>query len=174
MADVMTEEAGTVLAKRLEEGPQARDSELEWSILLTTRPNILIAGPAGAVEQSLALLMPHLAPPVCYWTSDTLLPTPGDVKTLVIQNVDALFAEQQRALLSWLAQTAVPRTRVVSTTTVPLFQRVAAGLFLDVLYYRLNTVLLDGTDARVTDGDDYPRPQSQHRHRTDTDESANV
>ena len=42
----------------------------------------------------------------------------------------------------------VVSTRVVSTTTVPLFQRVTAGRFLDVLYYRLNTVLLDGTHTR--------------------------
>ena len=49
-------------------------------------------------------------------------------------------------------------TRVVSTTTVPLFQHVAAGLFLDDLYYRLNTVMLYGAES-VMDGADNPRPQ---------------
>ncbi len=95
--------------------------------------------------------MPHVDPPVCCWTLDTLLPSPQGVKTLVIRDVDTLSAEQQRDLLSWLEQATVVSTRVVSTTTVPLFQRVTAGRFLDVLYYRLNTVLLDGTHTRVTD-----------------------
>ena len=48
---------------------------------------------------------------------------------------------------------------MTSTTSVPLFERVAAGLFLDALYYRLNTVMSDGADARSTDGANYPTPQ---------------
>jgi hypothetical protein len=101
-------------------------------------------GSADAVEHSLAGLMPHLDPPVCCWTTDTLLPASGDAKTLVIRNVDTLSTERQRDLLSWLEQAAVAPTRVVSTTTVPLFQHVAAGLFLHDLYYQLNTVMCPG------------------------------
>ena len=101
--------------------------------------------------------MPHLDAPICCWTPDAVLPSGRDVRTLVIRNVDALSAERQRDLLSWLEQVAVASTRVVSTTTVPLFQRVAAGLFLDVLYYRLNTVMLSAADARLTGGATFVR-----------------
>jgi hypothetical protein len=76
----------------------------------------------------------------------------------VLRNVDGLSAEQQRTLLAWLEHAVAP-THVVSTTTVPLFPRVTAGLFLDVLYYRLNTVMLSGANAGVTVDADYPRPQ---------------
>jgi hypothetical protein len=131
---------------------------LDWHIARASRFHVLIAGAADAVEQSLEVLMPHLTPPVCCWTPDAFLPSPGHVKTLVIRDVDALSAERQRDLLSWLDQAAAAPTRVVSTTTIPLFQRVAAGLFLDALYYRLNTVLLYGADARATDGADHPGP----------------
>ena len=133
----------------------SRHAALDWHIAKANRFHVLIAGSADAVEQSLAVLMPHLDPPVCCWTPDALLPSPWDVKTLVIRNVEALSAERQRDLLSWLEQAAVAPTRVLSTTTVPLFQRVAAGLFLDALYYRLNTVMLYGADARVTFPDSF-------------------
>jgi transcriptional regulator of acetoin/glycerol metabolism len=94
--------------------------------------------------------MPYLDPPVWWWTGDTSLPSPEDVKTLVIRNVDAQNAGQQRALLSWLESTTVASPRVVSTTTGSLFQRVADGLFLEALYYRLNTVMLDVTHGPIT------------------------
>jgi hypothetical protein len=135
----------------------SKHAALDWHIARANRFHVLIAGSPDAVEQSLAVLMPHLDPPVCYWTPDAFLPSPGHVKTLVIRDVDALSAERQRDLLSWLDQGVAP-TRVVSTTTVPLFQRVAAGLFLGALYYRLNTVTLYGADAPVTNGTDRLRP----------------
>jgi hypothetical protein len=124
-----------------------KDAALDWQIARANRFHVLVIGAADAVEQSLAALMPHLDPPVCCWTPDGLLPSPGDVKTLVIRNVEVLTAERQREVLSWLEQAAVARTRVVSTTTVPLFERVSAGLFLDTLYYRLNAVMLYGPDS---------------------------
>jgi transcriptional regulator of acetoin/glycerol metabolism len=64
------------------------------------------------------------------------------VKTLVIRNVDGLSLEHQAALSAWLERPAMGRTQVVSTTNAPLFPRVAAGLFLEKLYYRLNTLVL--------------------------------
>ena len=115
----------------------------EWRILKTARCNVLVTAIPDAVERLLAALTPYLDQPVWCWTPDTVLPPPGDVRTLVIHNVDALSDYQQRELLSWLEQSAVTRSRVVSTTTVRLVPLVAAGLFLEVLYYRLNTLLLD-------------------------------
>src|SRR5438309_5522942 len=128
--------------KGMKDDQVSPDAALDWHIVRANRFHVLIVGAADAVEHSLAVLMPHSDPPVCWWTADTLLPSPRDVRTLVIRNVDALSDMQQRELLSWLEQTAVAPTRVISTTTVPLFQHVTAGLFLDALYYRLNTVML--------------------------------
>jgi hypothetical protein len=132
---------------------------LDWHIAKASRCRVLVTGAADTLERSLAVLMPHLDPPVCFWTPDTVLPSPQDVKTLVIRHVDALSVIRQRELLSWLEQAPVAQARVVSTTTVPLFQHVTAGLFLDALYYRLNTVMLWGADTRVTADIDSPRPQ---------------
>jgi hypothetical protein len=114
----------------------------EWKILWTARPNVLVTGLPDAVEQSLAALMPHLAVPVCDWTPDVLQRRPGEMKTLVIHDVDALSPEHQGALSAWLDRPAVGRTQVVSTTNAPLFPRVVAGLFREELYYRLNTLVL--------------------------------
>jgi len=125
-------------------GDPQDDAALDWHILRNACANVLVTGPAKAVEQSLAALTPYLEPPVCYWTPEVALPSPRDTKTLVIRDLAALSNEEQRRLASWLEQAAV---RVVSTTTVPLFRCVAAGVFLDVLYYRLNTVTLE---ARLT------------------------
>jgi hypothetical protein len=115
----------------------------EWDIVTATRSNVLIVGPADALELSLALLMPHLDRPVCFWTRDVFPPASADVKTLVICGVDALSVQQQRDLSKWLEPAATATPRVVSTTSVPLFGRVTAGEFVEELYYRLNTVILE-------------------------------
>lgn len=115
-------------------------------IARTNHCHVLIVGTAEGIEQWFAGLVPHLKRPICWWSPATRLPSPSGIKTLVIRNVETLTPRQQRELLSWLEQAAVARTRLVSTTTVPLFQRVAAGLFLDTLYYHLNTVTLSGDD----------------------------
>jgi hypothetical protein len=115
----------------------------ELQILSTARPNVLVTGAPDAVERSLASLMPHLDMPVYDWTPDVLQRQQGEMKTLVIHDVDALSAEHQVALSAWLDRPAIGRTQVVSTTNAPLFPRVVAGLFLEELYYRLNTLVLD-------------------------------
>jgi hypothetical protein len=113
-----------------------------WQILCAARPNVLVMGPTDALEQVLAKLIPHLRQPVREWTPDALRQSPADVKTLVIRGVDALSGEQQRNLSAWLERSATARPQVVSTTTVSLFHRIATGLFLEELYYRLNILVL--------------------------------
>jgi sigma-54-interacting transcriptional regulator len=151
MASAKTAGSDTTVRNRMKDNQASHDAAIDWHIARASQCRVLVAGAADAVEHSLAVLMPHLGPPVCCWTPDTSLPSPRDVKTLVIRNVDALSAIRQRELLLWLEQAAVAQTRVISTTTVPLFQHVTAGLFLDALYYRLNTVMLSGADTWVTD-----------------------
>lgn len=152
MANIKRDASDLTVHAGMQHDEASRAAALDWHLVRGNRSHVLVAGAADAVEQALAALMPHLDPPVWCWSPDALLPSPGEVKTLVIRNVDTLPAERQRDLLSWLDQAAVGRARVVSTTTAPLFQRVASGLFLDTLYYRLNMIVLDGLDATVLDG----------------------
>lgn len=112
----------------------------EWHILRASPRNLLITGVPDAVEQSLEALTPHLVPSVSYWPLDASWPTPGDVRTLVIRDVHGLALAEQQALSVWFDQGASMQTRVVSTATVPLFQLVEAGLFMERLYYRLNVL----------------------------------
>ena len=63
---------------------------------------------------------------------------------MVLNDVGALGLQDQIQLLEWLGS-ASGRTQVVSTTPAPLLPRVESGKFIDTLYYRLNTVLVDAT-----------------------------
>jgi len=117
-----------------------RHSVSEWHILRAAAPNLLITGVPDAVEQSLEALTPHLVPSVSYWSLDASWPPPGDVRTLVIRDVQGLSLAEQQALSLWFDQGASMQTRVVSTATLPLFQHVEAGLFMEGLYYRLNVL----------------------------------
>jgi sigma-54-interacting transcriptional regulator len=141
---VKMDKAGATAAPRRSEDPMPMHSDLEWQILKTARPNVLITGPTEAVEQSLAALEPYLDLPVRHFgTCDASLPPPTDVRTLVIRDVSDLSAIQQQALLTWLDQPADTRPHVVSTATRALFPLVTAGSFHDGLYYRLNTLMLE-------------------------------
>jgi Sigma-54 interaction domain len=124
----------------------------EWVILRTRRLNVLFTGWHAPREIVMATLQPYLQPPVYCWVPDTALPAPRDITTLLICDVATLSLGQQRALLSWLDQTAPGQTQVVSTTALELFPLVEHGTFLETLYYRLNTVLLDAPPHRVVIG----------------------
>jgi hypothetical protein len=51
-------ETGTTVAEGMNGDQPSTDAAQDWHILVTTRPTVLITGPADAVEQSLATLMP--------------------------------------------------------------------------------------------------------------------
>ncbi len=70
------------------------------------------------------------------------LPSAADTGTLILHEVGSLPHDDQVRLLAWLDQSA-GRTRVVSTASTSLYARVEAGLFIEKLYYRLNTVSLN-------------------------------
>ena len=83
-----------------------------------------------------------------------VLPSAADTGTLILHEVGSLTHDDQLRLLTWLDQSA-GRTRVVSTASASLFARVEAGLFVEKLYYRLNTVSLNvapGSEIRTTNG----------------------
>jgi hypothetical protein len=125
--------------------------DIDWRIACGGGFPVLIVGGPDSLEHSLLLLTPHLARPVCYWSGDGPLPSAVKVKTLVVRHVDRLVPRRQLDLMGWLDEAARAGARVVSTTSISLVDRVSAGLFLDALYYRLNTMVLAAADAAVID-----------------------
>ena len=92
-----------------------------------------------------SLLVPDANPSVMIRRQDgglLLPPATARPSTVVVRDVDALTADEQRALLAWL-DSGESRTQVVSTASAPVLPLVEAGAFNDALYYRLNTVYIN-------------------------------
>jgi len=109
------------------------------------RLNVLIAGPATALDETLAALMPLLSEPIELFSpgKGTSVPQPSE-GTLLLTEIAALDKEQQRQLLGWLDDFGQrPHVQVVSTTSTQLFSLVESGDFHSDLYYRLNVMRLD-------------------------------
>ena len=68
--------------------------------------------------------------------------------TLVLGNVDRLTVGQQITLFDWLSRKG-NRVQVVSVTTTRMTELVAQGRFLEGLFYRLNTVVIQTLKGRV-------------------------
>lgn len=64
--------------------------------------------------------------------------------TVILSGVEGLALEDQHRLMAWLERG--DRPRVISTSRVPLLPIVQAGMFIESLYYRLNTMCIDLTD----------------------------
>ena len=115
-------------------------SRSDWWIVTTARSNVLIEGSDATIDAVIVALRAQLRAPVRDWRLGVAA-LPGG--TLVVRGVDLLDAETQRALLDHLSSAASSGTQqVVSTSGQALFALVDRGLFLEELYYRLNTVLL--------------------------------
>jgi hypothetical protein len=114
----------------------------------TLRPNVLVIGPVARSEATVAAIvgalsaLSMLSTPVQYWTPDSPLPSPGDTTTIVIRDIATLSLSSQQA---WLARMNDPHAhaQIIATSSIAVFPLVARGVFLEDLYYRLNTVLLD-------------------------------
>lgn len=107
------------------------------------RPNVLVVGPVAKSEATLAAIVGALPTPVRYWTPDFPLPSPGDTSAIVIRDVATLSLSFQQA---WLAHLNAPHARhqqIITTSSIAVFPLVVRGVFLEDLYYQLNTVLLD-------------------------------
>ncbi len=112
------------------------------------RVNVLLMGTNDVVNRVMAALHERLPEPVARWSpgEQFMLPAAEQVGTIVLNDVGALAIQEQIQLLEWL-NTAQGRTQVVSTAPTLLLPRVKAGAFIDTLYYRLNTLCLDGTTS---------------------------
>ncbi len=109
----------------------------------------MIVGPDVATDAALAEIHPFLRLPITVVRVDSQagLPLALNSGTLILRDVAALAWTEQLRLHEWLARTA-GMARVVSTSEQPLLPLVGKGIFLNVLYYRLNmTYLVVGASA---------------------------
>lgn len=131
----------------------ARAAHVDLLLMGMPRINLLLIAPDGVVQHVLKSLILDLWEPVARWSPGEVLalPSPTAAGTLILHDVHALPAADQRRLLDWL-ELAKGRTQVVSTTSAPLLPRVTAGDFIATLFYRLNTVCVDVTtlDAKLS------------------------
>jgi hypothetical protein len=124
----------------------AREAQVTLLLMGNPRVNVLLVGIDAGVWNVLETLLLNIDQPVTRWfAGDALaLPPPSRTGTLILHDVGNMTPEEQRHLLDWMNR-AAGRTRVVSTTPAPLLPRVKSGAFMDILYYRLNTIFVDVT-----------------------------
>ena len=117
----------------------------DWRFLLGTRANVLLEGTDQAITRVLTVLTPHLKYPIqaCPHWPPQAIPREG---TIILRAVETLTTDEQRNLILWL-DGAGSQVQVVTAVSIPLFQRVREGKFLDALYYRLNTLYITADDA---------------------------
>lgn len=113
----------------------------EWDCLTRSRLNALLIGPRHVTGRLVRSVRSHLAHPIIrvFPHMPLVLPRADQVGTIILEDVGRLDMAAQRYLLDYL-EGAVPRTRMIGTSTIPLLPMVAAGIFDGALYYRLNLV----------------------------------
>ena len=113
------------------------------------RANVLLIGDAPIVRQIVRTFWSHdRGAPLPTWRTGSPLPRSGAVPVIVLYDVNALSADQQRDLSGQL-ESAVRAPQIVSTSATPLFAHVQAGRFCETLYYRLNTICIDLQDEHL-------------------------
>ena len=122
-----------------------RGVPMDLNVARITKANLLLVGTEPHVVKLVSLLVPDANPSVMIRRQDGRLllpPATARPSTVVVRDVDALTADEQRTLLAWL-ESGESRTQVVSTASAPVLPLVEAGAFNDALYYRLNTVYIN-------------------------------
>jgi hypothetical protein len=111
--------------------------------LFSVGSNMLVRGEKSAATATVVALSADLSMPMVTWLAGADADLPAlDQGTVVLQDVDRLDLSAQHRLLTWLDNRS-GRIRVISTARYDLFDLVTAGAFLDPLYYRLNTIVVD-------------------------------
>jgi hypothetical protein len=117
----------------------------DWQLARRAGLNLLVIHRDSVASEILNLLIQEMDPPITNWRPGQCLVLPPETApgTVVLHDVGALARDDQYRLLAWLEK-AAGRAHVISTTAEMLLPRVQSGTFLDTLYYRLNTVCVDG------------------------------
>jgi len=136
-------------------------SENEWRMLRSVRPNILVIGRAEFLASAVSALVVELPGPVSYLPPNAPPPAGDDgTEMLVVPDVSSLSQDRQREWVRWLSDADVRHPQIIATSEVPLYPLVKSDQFSGVLYYRLNTILLDMQTAEGS-----PAVKSQERTR---------
>ena len=114
----------------------------DWRLLQFLRLNVLLIGTAEQASDCIVALWPALREPVDLCEARNFRQPSAPMGTLILQDATGMPVAHQIALLAWL-RNPDHATHVITTVTRPLFPDLQAGLFLDALYYRLNTVTID-------------------------------
>jgi len=115
--------------------------------LISAGSNMLVRGEKSATTATVVALSADLSMPLVTWIAGSNIDLPPvHHGTVVLLDVDCLDLSAQRELLTWLDDRG-GRVRVISTARRDLFDLVMAGEFLDPLYYRLNTIVVDAVAA---------------------------
>jgi hypothetical protein len=124
----------------------ARASQVYLHLMGMPRVNLLLIGIDGGVWNILETLLPELHEPIVAWAPGQRLTLPpvSRTGTMILHEVGGLSLDDQRRLLEW-SERAAGLAQIICTSSSPLLPRVKAGTFLDVLYYRLNTISVDVT-----------------------------
>lgn len=127
---------------------RARAAGEELLLMGMPRVNVLLTGRDDTVQLVLRTLLGHVRTPIATWSPGEpfVLPATEHPGTLVLREVSALSIQQQARLLEW-SNDGRRNPQVISTSSTPLMPLVRAATFIDTLYYRLNTVLIDLTAA---------------------------
>jgi hypothetical protein len=124
-------------------------SDGEWRMISAVRPNILVIGTADDVELAVSALVARLPGSVSYLRPNAPPPAIEEAEMLVVPDVAALSPDRQHEWVTWLSNGDVRHPQIVATSGVPVYPLVEADQFSGILYYRLNTILLD---MQATDG----------------------
>jgi hypothetical protein len=126
------------------------DPTVELRLLVgEARPNALVIGPKKNADNLLSALGDLLQTPVSRSRrADMPWEMRPTARTIVIEDVAALDPGAQRRLMTWLDDEG-PRVQVLSLSLEPLFPQVAAGRFLEELYYRLCVVMVPLTSPEL-------------------------
>jgi hypothetical protein len=116
-------------------------------VCFSTRANLLLIGPADITSMLLDIVRVHLEAPVAtIRAGEPLTLPPGHVGTLIVHNVCLLTSAEQTQLNDAL-DNELGGTQIISTSALALMPMVEEGRFLDILYYRLNTIYIDVRDS---------------------------
>ena len=140
---------GTTHVERRLDGDDTADTTpaADFRRLVSVGSNMLVRGQKSAVAATVVALSADLSLPLVTWNAESGDGLPGlHDGTVVLQDVDRMDLPGQRELLTWLDDRQ-GRVRVISTSHRDLFDLVIAGEFLDPLYYRLNTIVVDTVAA---------------------------
>src|SRR6266853_202266 len=118
-------------------------SNNEWGMLRSVRPNILIIGADEALASTVSALVAELPGPVSYLGPNDAPPVRHEVEMLVLPDVAVLSTDRQHEWMTWMSDLDGRRPQIVATSRVPVYPLVQTQIFLETLYYRLNTILLE-------------------------------